>query len=95
MASLQELLQQQQMLAQQIENARRSEIAEVLAKIRAQVQQYGLAVSDIFPGGGRHRGKPLGKVAPKYRDSVTGKTWTGRGKAPKWIEGKDRAQYLI
>jgi DNA-binding protein H-NS len=95
MASLQELLKQQQMLALQIEDARRSEIAEILAQIRAQVQQYNLTVNDIFPSGGRRRGRALGKVAPKYRDPVTGRTWTGRGKAPKWIEGKDRAQFLI
>ena len=24
-------------------------------------------------------------VAPKYRDSNTGATWTGRGKQPKWL----------
>jgi DNA-binding protein H-NS len=24
-------------------------------------------------------------VAPKYRDSATGATWTGRGKQPKWM----------
>jgi DNA-binding protein H-NS len=96
MATLQELLKQQQMLAQQIEDARRSEIAETLAKIRAQVQQYGLTVKDVFPGGGRRRGNAtLGKVAPKYRDPATGKTWTGRGKAPRWIEGRDRAQFQI
>jgi DNA-binding protein H-NS len=95
MASLQELLKQQQMLAQQIEDARRNEIAEVLAKIRAQVQQYGLTTNDIFPGGGRRRGRGLGKVAPKYRDPATGKTWTGRGKAPKWIEDQKRDQFLI
>jgi len=95
MANLQELLKQQQMLALQIEDARRSETSEVLAKIRAQVQQYNLTANDVFPSGGRRRGKPLGKVAPKYRDPSTGKTWTGRGKAPKWIEGKDRDQFLI
>jgi DNA-binding protein H-NS len=94
MASLQELLQQQQMLAQQIKDARRSEIAGVLATIRAEVQQYSLTVSDVFPGG-RYRSRYQGKVSPKYRDSITGKTWTGRGKAPKWIDGKDRTQFLI
>ena len=25
------------------------------------------------------------QVAPKYRDSATGATWTGRGKQPKWV----------
>ena len=24
-------------------------------------------------------------VAPKYRDSASGATWTGRGKQPKWL----------
>lgn len=24
-------------------------------------------------------------VAPKYRNSATGDTWTGRGKQPKWL----------
>jgi DNA-binding protein H-NS len=95
MATLQELLHQQQMLAQQIEDARRSELAEVIAKIRSQVQQYGLTAKDVFSGIGRSRGKTLGRVAPKYRDPASGSTWTGRGKAPKWIEGKDRAQFTI
>ena len=27
-------------------------------------------------------------VAPKYRDSDTGQTWTGRGKAPTWMAVK-------
>jgi len=27
-------------------------------------------------------------VAPKYRDNETGKTWTGRGKAPTWLATK-------
>ena len=31
----------------------------------------------------------------KYRDPATGATWTGRGREPKWIEGKDRAGYLV
>ncbi|MGV0962247.1 MAG: H-NS family nucleoid-associated regulatory protein [Limnohabitans sp.] len=34
-------------------------------------------------------------VAHNYRDPVTGQTWTGRGKTPKWIEGKDRTQFVI
>lgn len=35
------------------------------------------------------------KVAPKYRDPITGQTWSGRGKPPLWIAGKDREQFLI
>jgi DNA-binding protein H-NS len=97
MADLQELLRQQQALNAQIEEARRSEVASAVAKVRELVQQYALTTNDVFPGGsgGRRRSRVLGKVAPKYRDPTSGKTWTGRGKAPKWIEGKDRNQYAI
>jgi len=35
------------------------------------------------------------KVAPKYRNPATGETWTGRGKAPKWIQNQDREQFAI
>lgn len=40
-------------------------------------------------------GKKRGKVAPKYKNPTTGETWTGRGKAPKWIAGKDRSKFAI
>jgi DNA-binding protein H-NS len=34
-------------------------------------------------------------VAPKYRNNVTGETWSGRGKPPKWMAGRDKAQFRI
>jgi len=40
------------------------------------------------------------RAKPKYRDPVSGKTWTGRGKPPRWISAADQAgtgreQFLI
>lgn len=96
MASLKELLEQREQLNSQIEQARQNELAEALSKVNALIQQYGLTQQDIFPSGRRGASRNAGsKVAPKYRDPATGATWTGRGKAPKWIEGKDRSAYLI
>lgn len=39
-------------------------------------------------------------VPPKYQDPATGATWTGRGRAPRWIadaeaRGESREAYLI
>lgn len=39
-------------------------------------------------------------VPPKYKNPETGATWTGRGKAPRWVSdaeaaGKSREQFLI
>jgi hypothetical protein len=37
--------------------------------------------------GGKARKSLKGsKVAPKYRDPKTGKTWAGRGVKPKWVK---------
>ena len=40
------------------------------------------------------------KVAPKYKDPATGKTWSGRGKEPTWLvaykrKGKKREDFAI
>ncbi|WP_082883355.1 H-NS family nucleoid-associated regulatory protein [Caballeronia calidae] len=31
----------------------------------------------------------------RYQDPVSGATWSGRGRAPNWIAGKDRDQFLV
>jgi len=91
-----ELLQQREALEKAIAQARQNEIAAAVSKVRELVAEFGLIAQDIFPiRGGKSAGKATAKVAPKYRDPATGQTWTGRGKAPKWIDGKDRTQYLI
>jgi DNA-binding protein H-NS len=96
-ASYKELLAQREALEQAIAQARQSEIASAVAKVRELVAEYGLTAQDVFPGraGKAAAPKSTSKVAAKYRDAATGQTWTGRGKAPKWIEGKDRTPFVI
>jgi DNA-binding protein H-NS len=98
MSTLAELVKQRQALDAQIEQARQTEIADALGKVKALVAEYSLTAQDIFGAskrGPKAAGASKNPVAPKYRDAGTGQTWTGRGKAPKWIEGKDRAQFVI
>ena len=95
MSTLQELLKQREALTVQIEQARQREIADAVAKVRALIAEYQLTPQDVFPTGRKARASSGAKVAPKYRDPSTGQTWTGRGKAPKWIDGKDRTKFLI
>ncbi len=96
-ASYKELLAQREALEQAIAQARKNEITNAVSKVRELVAEFGLTAEDIFSGRSAKSGvaKATNKVAPKYRDSATGQTWTGRGKAPKWIDGKDRAEYTI
>jgi len=96
MTSYKELLQQREQLEQKIQEARKSELSDAVAKVRALVAEYGLSVDDVFPPAKATRGAGQGgKVAPKYRNPETGQTWTGRGKAPKWIENQDREKFAI
>lgn len=51
------------------------------------------------PSSGGSR-KTLGPAPAKYRNPATGQTWTGRGKAPRWLteaeaQGKSRDEFLI
>lgn len=95
MSSYTELLAQREQLDKQIKEAIQREKADGIAKAKSIIEAYHLTAADLFSrkaGGGR---APSGKVAPKYRNPSTGDTWTGRGKAPKWIEGRDRLNYLI
>jgi DNA-binding protein H-NS len=81
-------------LDKQIKEAIAREKEDGIAKAKLIIDQYNLTASDLFSrkSGGKSVG---GKVAPKYRNPATGETWTGRGKAPKWIDGRDRSNYLI
>lgn len=86
------LLEKQKELEAQIEAARKREMVEALAQVRELVEKYQMQPDDIF---NKSKGRVTRKVPPKYRDPVSGKTWSGRGKPPRWIEGQDRERFLI
>ncbi|WP_423396570.1 H-NS family nucleoid-associated regulatory protein [Burkholderia sp. LMG 21824] len=39
--------------------------------------------------------KRRGPVSPKYRDPISGALWSGRGREPLWIAGRERDKFLI
>ncbi|PMS22449.1 H-NS histone [Trinickia dabaoshanensis] len=97
MSSYKELLAQREKLEKQIEEAKAREYAEVLNEIKQKMADYGITLAELGGGRGKHAkaGRPRAGVAPKYRDPVSGNTWSGRGKPPRWIAGQDRDQFLI
>lgn len=88
MTKLQDLLARKEALEREIEQTKREERAEAIAKVRSLMAEYGLTLADL--GGGKPAkkaaGSPGGKVAPKYRDPATGDTWSGRGLQPNWLK---------
>jgi DNA-binding protein H-NS len=100
-ATLKELQEKIAKLQSQADEIIAKQSSGVVEKIRDLMAKHGLTIADIEAHrGNRGRGgKPGGKVAPKaakYRDPKSGATWTGHGRAPRWIaDVKDRPKFLI
>jgi DNA-binding protein H-NS len=83
MATYKELKAQAEALLKQAETARRAEISAVVAEIQARMREFGITIDDLK--GGVKKSKSRGAVAAKYRNPATGDSWSGRGRAPRWL----------
>jgi DNA-binding protein H-NS len=87
MTSYQEILSQIEDLKRKAEDVRQQEMSGAIAEIKRLMAQFGISADDLGISG-RSSGvktKNRGSVAAKYRDPVSGKTWTGRGRRPGWV----------
>lgn len=93
MSSYQDLLAQKVALAKQaaelnrkLAEAQKAAKAGVIVQIKDLMAEHDLIAADLGSSSGEKKSGGTGaKVAPKYRNPVTGATWTGRGLKPKWI----------
>jgi DNA-binding protein H-NS len=85
-------------LQAQAEVAKREEKQQAIDMARTMISAYGITARDLGLDKApkvKSGPKPGQKLAPKYRDPLSGATWSGRGKTPRWINGADRSQYAI
>lgn len=95
MTSYKQLQAQIEQLQQQAEEARKNELSSAISQIKALMAEYGISASDLGLSGKKKATRTRPALAAKYRNSATGETWSGRGKAPKWMNLKSKEQYLI
>jgi DNA-binding protein H-NS len=97
MSQYAELKAQIARLQAQADEARRTALGNVIEEIRGKIAEYGLTAQDLGFAVAARRGRPPKKapLPPKYQDPKSGNTWSGRGKPPKWISGKNRERFLI
>jgi len=95
MATYKEIQIQIQQLEKQADEARRQELATVIATIQSQMQEYGITPEDLRAPRRSKTAKTRQTVEPKYRNPSTGATWSGRGRTPLWLEGKNLTDFLI
>lgn len=96
MPKYEDLVKQIESLQKQAEEVRKAELRAVINEIKDKMAAFGITADDL---GGRRR-QSTGTVKPKYRDPQTGTTWTGRGRAPRWVtdaeaRGVKRESFLI
>ncbi|MGN1056616.1 MAG: H-NS family nucleoid-associated regulatory protein [Comamonas sp.] len=91
MSKIQELIAQKEALDRAIQQAHKSESKEALETIHRLIATFGFTAQQVFPFQA-----PAKKTVPaKYYNPENGQSWSGRGKPPKWIEGKDRSQFEV
>ncbi|CUI04507.1 DNA-binding protein H-NS [Janthinobacterium sp. CG23_2] len=95
MTSYAEYVEQIAKLQALAESARRNEINDAIKQIKDLMQLHGVTVDDLAAGTRAKPAKAKGSVAAQFKNPETGETWTGRGRAPRWLDGKDRDAYRI
>jgi DNA-binding protein H-NS len=87
-----DLLAQKEQLEKLIAEAHRKEAGAALERVREAVAEFGFTPEDVF---GKRRGSTRRAAAPKYRNPETGETWSGRGRAPRWLKDQDVERFRI
>lgn len=94
--SVEELTAEREKLDAEIKAKQDAEKASVIAQIKTVAETYGITPDELVEAMGGLKSKRKGvKAKPKYKDPATGVIWSGRGKEPAWIKGKNRDQFLI
>jgi len=93
MASFKEIQAQIEQLQRQAADQRESELAGAVRKIRDLMQEYGITAQDLQAPRTKAAKKKSGTV--QFRNAESGDTWSGRGRMPNWLAGKDKEQFRI
>lgn len=93
MATYKELQEQISKLQNEAASILAAERNQAIAGIIEQMALFGISLDDLKIKGNKNK-KAKSPVDAKFKDPLTGKTWSGRGRQPTWIKGS-RDSYLI
>lgn len=97
MDNYQELIAQKEALDKQIEAVRQADRPEAITQAKRLIAFFDLSATELglaaVPAPAVKRAKRVQKALPAKYFGPNGETWSGHGRAPKWLTG-DRNQYL-
>lgn len=94
MTNFQELLTKRNEINAAIYKLHQDEKDKAITEIRKLIAEFGITASDLQPAK-KVTDRRLLPVPVKFADPQSGLTWSGRGKTPRWLDGKNRDQYLV
>ena len=80
-------------LQAQAKQVREADLKAAIGQIKELMEKHGITIADIQDKAAKT--KKTSTVAAKYRDPASGKEWSGRGRTPNWLEGKNRDEFKI
>jgi DNA-binding protein H-NS len=93
-ASYKELQAQIAELQVKAEEAREDEIKDAITQIKDLMNSYGISADDLLgQKDGSSKTLAKKKTAIQFRDGD--KTWSGRGRGPNWLKGKDKETFRV
>lgn len=94
MATYKQLTAQLEKLHKEVAVAREKEIEQAISDIKQKIVDYGISAEELGFASKRASAKRT-PLPAKYRNPKTGETWSGRGRSPAWLAGKNRDRFLI
>ncbi|WP_185634158.1 H-NS histone family protein [Burkholderia contaminans] len=103
-SEVQRLRHELAVLDERIVALRSTERREALEQVQGLIDQFVLTRREVFDTAAARplvSGPAVAQPARDpdiygiYRDPVTGQTWDGSGRLPKWLKGKQRELYLV
>ena len=93
MATYKEIQAKIEDLQKQAAAQRENELGAAIQRIKEMMSEYGITANDLQSGKRGSAAKKSGTV--QFRNAETGDTWSGRGRMPNWLSGKDKEQFRV
>jgi DNA-binding protein H-NS len=96
MPSYKQLTAQLEKLHKEVAAAREKEVAQAIADIKEKIAEYEISAEELgFSSRAAATPRKKQPLPARYMNPKTGETWSGRGRAPAWLAGKNRDRFLI
>jgi DNA-binding protein H-NS len=94
MATYKEIQTQIAALQAQAEESRAAELDKAIREIKALMQDFGITIDDLQENKTRiKKGSKSKSKVVQFRDGEN--TWSGRGRMPGWMQGKEKEKFRV